>query len=66
MSKTESKSITTKLNQLDELVDWFSSDEFSLDEALTKYESATKLAGEINQDLTELKNKVEVLADFTK
>lgn len=67
MSKSETKkSITKKLTQLDESVEWFYGDQFELDQAVKKYESAVKTAQEIKQDLEELKNKVEVIADFTK
>lgn len=68
MSKSASKtqSISTKLAKLDEAVDWFYSEDFNLDRALDQYSAATKLAAEIEQDLTELKNKVTVIADFTK
>lgn len=58
--------ITEKLTQLDQAVEWFYGDDFSLDEALNKYQSATNLAKEIEKDLSEMKNKVEVLEDFTK
>lgn len=63
---TKDLTITEKLNQLDNAVEWFYSDEFSLDHALDKYQSAATLAKEIEKDLAEMKNKVEVLEDFTK
>lgn len=66
MSKTEKKSLSDKINQLDEASTWFYSDDFSLDEAIEKYKAAIQLSKEIDQDLTDLKNKVEVIADFTK
>lgn len=68
MSKTanQSTSISHKLAQLDEAVEWFYSDEFSLDEALKKYQAAAQLATTIADDLAKLKNQVEVLEDFTK
>lgn len=66
MSKTDPKNLSEKINQLDSEVAWFYGDEFSLDAAIPKYEAAIKLAQNIEKDLTELKNKVEVLADFTK
>lgn len=71
MPKTESKtsnhpSISQKIKQLEADTEWFYSDDFSLDEAISKYQSAIELAAEIEQDLTELKNQVEVIADFTK
>lgn len=69
MSKTETKSkssISHKLAQLDEAVEWFYGDEFSLDDALKKYESASKLAHDIKEDLSKLRNQVEVVEDFTR
>lgn len=65
-SETEKPTITEKLSQLDAEVEWFYSDDFSLDQALDKYQAAVKLAKEVGKDLTEMKNKVEVLEDFTK
>lgn len=62
----EKKSITKKIAQLDEAVEWFYGDDFELDQALAHYENASKLAQEIEKDLLELKNRVEVLEDFTK
>lgn len=58
--------IEEKVRQLDEQVEWFYGDDFSLDQALKNYEQATKLANEIEHDLTELKNQVEVIADLAK
>ena len=63
---TKPKSIEKRITELDQQTEWFYSDDFSLDQALEKYQAATKLAQEIDQDLTLLKNQVEVLADFTK
>ena len=62
----EKKSITKKIAKLDEAVEWFYGDDFELDQALAHYENASKLAQEIEKDLLELKNRVEVLEDFTK
>lgn len=58
--------ITEKLAALDTAVEWFYGDDFSLDQALDKYQSAARLAKEVEHDLAELKNQVEVLEDFTK
>lgn len=67
MSKNVAKnSIESKIKQLDESVEWFYSEDFSLDQALQKYQDANKLAQAIEKDLSELRNQVEVLADFTK
>lgn len=66
MSKTEKNNISDKIKQLDEAVEWFYSDDFVLDQALEKYQAADKLAKTIEKDLAELKNKVEVVEDFTR
>ena len=50
-------SIETKIKELDESVEWFYSDDFSLDEALRKYQDAQKLAKNIEKDLAELKTR---------
>ncbi len=64
--KTAKSSINQKIEQLDRIVEWFYSDEFNLDEALEHYQKARDLSVEINRNLAELKNQVQVLADFTK
>ena len=65
-AKTKATSIEKQLSELNSAVEWFSSDDFSLDEALEKYRSAAKLADKIETDLEQLKNEVKVIADFTK
>ena len=59
-------SIETKIKELDESVEWFYGDDFSLDEALRKYQDAQKLAKNIEKDLAELENQVEVIANFAQ
>lgn len=61
MSKTSNPSIAQKMEQLSALVAWFESDEFALEVAIQKYKEAELLAGEIEKDLSELKNEVTVL-----
>ena len=60
MSK-QTKTVSQKMADLGELVSWFESDEFELETALDKYKEAEKLAGEIEKDLSELKNEITVL-----
>ncbi len=60
------KTISEKIKELDEATSWFYSDEFKLDEATEKYKNAMELAKEIEKDLSELKNKIEIIKqDFT-
>ena len=64
---TEKKTISSKIKELNEQVDWFYSDDFKLDEASVEYKKATTLAKEIEQDLNDLKNEIELIdKDFTK
>lgn len=63
----EKPTLNQKIAQLDEVVEWFYGEDFSLEQASAKYAEATKLAKEIEQDLAELKNQIEVIdKDFTK
>ncbi|MBR3319467.1 exodeoxyribonuclease VII small subunit [Candidatus Saccharibacteria bacterium] len=60
-------SINDKITKLNELTQWFYTDEFNLDEAKQKYEEAANLAKEIEADLGALKNHIEVISkDFSK
>lgn len=66
MSNKSEVSVADKLAQLGELVAWFESDEFTIEEALKKFAEAEKLARGIDNDLTEFKNKITVLKkDFS-
>lgn len=65
-SPDQPETISQKLARLDQAVAWFHSDDFSLDQALTKYQAASDLARAIEHDLDELKNQVSVIADLTK
>lgn len=72
MSKPETKTSSAKsrstldarIKQLEAETEWFYSDDFTLDEALTRYKSALKLAQGIEADLAQLKNDIEVIADL--
>lgn len=63
----DKKTLKKKIDEFDRYVDWFYSDDFQLDEVVKKYQVAVDLAKDIQNDLAELKNKIEILAnDFTK
>lgn len=66
-AKKEEKTLNQKITDLDNKVEWFYSDDFKLEEATGKYKETLTLAKEIEEDLNNLKNEIEVLAeDFTK
>ena len=48
-------------NDLSELVSWFQSPAFKLEEAVEKFKKAEALAEEIEKDLTKLKNDIKVV-----
>lgn len=61
MKQSKPKSIQEKTAELKELTAWFDSDDFSLEQALTKFREAEVLASEIEKDLLSLKNDIEVV-----
>ena len=58
MTKSE-KTIQEKISQLDELVAWFESDDFQLEQASAKLKEAAKLASDIEHDLNAVANDIE-------
>ncbi len=48
-------------NELEEIINWFESAEFDIDEAIAKYEQAHKLTKEIKDYLTKTENTVNSL-----
>lgn len=61
------KTLNQKISDLDAKVEWFYSDDFNLDEAVAKYKESVAVAKEVQEDLKNLKNEIEVLAeDFSK
>jgi exodeoxyribonuclease VII small subunit len=61
MSAKNNPSISEKTIKLNELVEWFDSDDFELEEALDKFAEAEKLASEIEADLLAMKNSITVV-----
>ncbi len=57
--KTDSMTIEDKITQLETLVAWFDSDEFVLEQAMSRYDEAQKLAAEIQAELAKLKHTIE-------
>lgn len=53
--------VREKIQQLDQLYDWFMGDEFALDQATAHYAEAMQLVKDIEQDLENLKNDIEVI-----
>lgn len=51
--------IQEKIAQLDQLVEWFESDDFQLEKASDKLKEAGKLAHEIEHDLNAVANDIQ-------
>ncbi len=60
MAKSE-QTFGQKLQQLEELLAWFESDEVSVEQAVEKYETARILAKELEDELKQAQNKIEVI-----
>lgn len=57
----QNKTVQDKLAQLNEMVAWFQGSSFKLEEAVEKFQSAEKLAEDIEKDLTKIKNDIQVV-----
>jgi len=57
MSAKNSDSIQSKMKRLEEIVEWFESEDVDIDEALSKYEAGLKLAEQLQVDIKTTKNK---------
>lgn len=64
---SQNETINEKITKLNQEVEWFYSDDFSLDNAIDKYKKAIELSNNIESDLNNLKNQVEVISrDFSQ
>lgn len=55
---SQKKTIKQKIAELDEILLWFESNDFDVEEAVIKYEEAKKLIDNTIDDLSQLKNKL--------
>lgn len=58
---TNKKSVEAKIDELEQLLDWFESNEVTVDSALEKYERAGQITSELEDELKKAKNQVEVI-----
>jgi len=57
----KSKTIQDKMAELTKTVDWFDSDDFSIELAIDKFKEAESLAVDIEKDLLSLKNEINIV-----
>lgn len=58
---SQKKPLKDQLAELEELVSWFEQDNLDIEQAISKFEIGSELAGSIKKDLGELENKITVL-----
>lgn len=61
VNKTEQKTIQQKTVKLNELVAWFDSEEFTLENAMDVFKEAEALATDIETDLLSIKNDIHII-----
>ena len=64
-SNTDNRSLREQMEQLEEILAWFDSDEFELEAAVERYQQAARVAEQIDQRLREIKNKVTIITEDT-
>lgn len=62
-SNADNRSLREQMKQLEEILAWFDSDEFELEAAVERYQQAARVAEQIDQRLTEIKNKVTIITE---
>lgn len=62
-SDADNRSLREQMEQLEEILAWFDSDEFELEAAVERYQQAARVAEQIDQRLTEIKNKVTIITE---
>ena len=61
MKDDKSVSIYKRMEELEEKMNWFKGDEFTLDEAAERYAEVERMACEIEEILMEMQNSVELI-----
>lgn len=62
-SNADNPSLREQMEQLEEILAWFDSDEFELEAAVERYQQAARVAEQIDRRLTEIKNKVTIITE---
>jgi exonuclease VII small subunit len=60
MSKSD-KTISENITEFENLVAWFDTADFSIEESIEKYKQIEKLAVTINKQLNQIKNDITVI-----
>lgn len=57
----KAKTFKQNLDQLEELLAWFESDDISLEEVSVKFVEANKILGKLEKQLSEAENEITIL-----
>lgn len=60
-SQKKKNTIAENIEKLEALLEWFESEEITVESSIQKYEEALKLSQELQSQLDEAKNQVEVI-----
>lgn len=63
MSTKKTENLQEKINRLGEMLAFFDTDDFDIEQALEKYKEAEKLSEEIREQMSEVKNEIKVLKE---
>lgn len=63
MSTKKAETLQEKINRLGDMVAFFDTDDFDIEQALEKYKEAEKLSDEIREQMNEVKNEITVLKE---
>lgn len=58
---TKDKTIQQQMQDLQQIINWFDSEDFALEDAVKKYHEAEQLASIIDKRLNDVKNEITVL-----
>lgn len=62
MSKNqEDMTIKQSLEVLSEKIDWFSGEDFNIDQAVDKYQEAVEFANDVIARLEDVQNKIDII-----
>lgn len=61
MPNKQAKSFEEKLQDLEQVVAWFESDEVTLEKSMAKFEAGMALAQELEKEVAEVENRIQII-----
>lgn len=63
---TKSDTIEQKISKVDEIIAWFQSEDFALEQATAKLKDAAGLISDVEKDLSTLQNEINFIKESFK